>query len=797
MLAIVAFCLGVAPSASAADQVYFSAVDDVAAQLVQRINAETVRIDMSAWYLTDSTVYTALLNRFKAGVPVRLIGDRGSIFEIDAHTKNTFYYLASQGVPIRLRYHPTWFPEIAHWKATIFAGQNLVAFGSANYTPFELTPVSSVNYKDEVTLFTSDPALVGAFRTKFDRFWHDTDPEQESLVPSAPYFKNWDDACAAESACADYRIQYPKPAPMTINTARLEPDNPLPPEMVWGQGPSFNSRLVSAISAEPTAIDFVIYRLTVSDITDALIAKHAVGVPVRLIVEPDEYLNRKWPEFWLTHANVDRLWAAGIPIRMRAHAGLTHMKVLVTSTIATIASSNYAAAWQRDHDYFMPASAKPAVYAAVKNQFQKMWTDSAGFATFQPQLPDAPAPVSPASGSIGLSRKPTLTWNRAAFATGYDVYVGASPDAMTRVGTVPAQMNESPPATYSYTFASPLEPNTRYYWRIVSRTFATARDPNIYALSSLQAFTTDPDQGGTDFDGDERSDIAVYRPGTGMWYVRNSSTGFAVGAGAWSYQWGVPGDVPMPGDYDGDHRADVAIYRPATGEWYVRNSSQDYVVGAGTWYLQWGLTNDVPLAHDFDGDGRIDPAVYRPSGGQWLIRNSSFNFVVGAGNWSFQWGLPGDAPVPADYDGDGRADPAVYRPSTGEWFIRYSSLNYAIGAGSWQFQWGLPGDVPVVADYDGDGKADLGVYRPNTGEWYIRNSRQGYAVAAGAYFQWGLPGDTPRLVDLDGDGRTDITVYRPSTGMWYVRYSRLNYAVGAGAWNFQWGLAGDVPLPPY
>ena len=43
-----------------------------------------------------------------------------------------------------------------------------------------------------------DPALVNAFKTKFDRMWNDTTPEPDSLVPSAPYFKNWHDACATE-----------------------------------------------------------------------------------------------------------------------------------------------------------------------------------------------------------------------------------------------------------------------------------------------------------------------------------------------------------------------------------------------------------------------------------------------------------------------------------------------------------------------------------------------------------------------------------------------------------------------
>jgi len=118
-------------------------------------------------------------------------------------------------------------------------------------------------------------------------------------------------------------------------------------------------------------------------------------------------------EFWITHANVDKLWAAGIPMKMRQHDGLTHMKVLITSTLATIASSNYAAAWQRDQNYFMPAAAKPAIYTAIKNRFQAMWTDTTGFTDFRPQGPDAPTPSLPVSGSGNASTTPTLTWATA------------------------------------------------------------------------------------------------------------------------------------------------------------------------------------------------------------------------------------------------------------------------------------------------------------------------------------------------------------------------------------------------
>jgi len=128
----------------------------------------------------------------------------------------------------------------------------------------------------------------------------------------------------------------------------------------------------------------------VDNITTALLNKWNAGVPVQLLLEPTEYLNRKWPEFWLTHANLDKLWAAGVPIKVRVHQGLTHMKTLVTSAFAVNASSNYAAAWQRDHNYFIAAAAKPAVYQAIKDRVTAMWNDPSAFAPFQPQPPAEP-----------------------------------------------------------------------------------------------------------------------------------------------------------------------------------------------------------------------------------------------------------------------------------------------------------------------------------------------------------------------------------------------------------------------
>jgi uncharacterized repeat protein (TIGR03803 family) len=268
-----------------------------------------------------------------------------------------------------------------------------------------------------------------------------------------------------------------------------------------------------------------------------------------------------------------------------------------------------------------------------------------------------------------------------------------------------------------------------------------------------------------DFDGDGKTDVTLFRPSTGIWYTRYSSTG----TGAFS-QWGLSEDVPVPGDYDGDGKADVAVFRPSTGIWYILQSS----TGRGAFY-QWGVSGDVPAPGDYDGDGTTDVAVFRPSTGIWYVLQSS----TGTGAF-YQWGLSGDVPVAGDYDGDGKTDVAVFRPSTGIWYVLQSST----GTGAF-YRWGLSTDVPVPGDYDGDGKTDVAVFRPSTGIWYVWQSSTGM----GAFYQWGLSGDIPVPGDYDGDGQTDVAVFRPSTGIWYV----LQSSTGTGAF-YQWGLNGDLPI---
>jgi phosphatidylserine/phosphatidylglycerophosphate/cardiolipin synthase-like enzyme len=463
----------------AQEQIFFPAVDNVEAQIVSKIRAEQVRLDIGLWLLNDGEVTQALIDKYLAGVPVRVLGDRAGIFESDPNTRASFERLANAGVPIRLRYIPTWFPEIMHWKCGLFVGQNQASFGSANWTSFELRPVSATNFKDEAVLFTNDTPIVQALLTKFDQMWVDT-----------TYFLDWPAAYKRETG-VDWTV------PMSISRVRLQPDYPTNiPGMGWGQGSELINPMIAEIDAETVAVDLVTYRLTVPGLTDALIRRKNAGVPVRVFIEPSQYRSDKFPEYWLVGNEADRLWAAGIPIKQRVHAGLTHMKTLITSRVALLASSNYTKNWQRDHNYFIPALTRSTLYYRMKDQFNAMWNDAVNYTTFRPLRPEPVNLVAPGDGGINVTTLPQLVWNRAPWAVTFDVYLGTSPNNMTVVNRVNAVLNEDPPQTYSYTPVQPLQPSTTYYWKVVSRTFATDLDPTLIASSVLSSFTTGTGTGG-------------------------------------------------------------------------------------------------------------------------------------------------------------------------------------------------------------------------------------------------------------------------------------------------------------
>jgi phosphatidylserine/phosphatidylglycerophosphate/cardiolipin synthase-like enzyme len=467
--------------------------EDCRAPLLKLIQNENVEIDAAFWFMDDSTISNALIKKFQSGVPVRILMDPRAE---EGHPTNTqiLAQLASAGFPMRNRTAD----GILHWKMMLFSGQGIVEFSGANFTRSEMVPYTPyVNYTDEAIYYSDDPTVVNSFRTKYDDWWTDTTDYQDYANIHAPL-------------------------------QRLYPTYPINPELDFLPSSlpnmDYGSRTMAAMGAEKVKLDIDMFRITNAQIADATIAAFKRGIPIRMIVDFSEYRNpaRPWDSY-----NVDRMFMAGVPLKITAHLGQNHEKSLILygQKMSIWGSSNWtwpSFNYQQEHNYF---TKKPLFFQWFQNQFERRWNSHTEYKAFVPAGPGAPKIKSPVSGATGQPTSLTLSWEGGPWGQQYDIYFGttANPPLVAQNVVTGAPEDPTGPLTYETYKVSGLAPAKQYYWKIVTKTMA-----NLSVAGPVWTFNT-----GSPATGQGATVTAISPttgPSSGATLVTITGTNFVTGA---------------------------------------------------------------------------------------------------------------------------------------------------------------------------------------------------------------------------------------------------------------------------
>jgi hypothetical protein len=259
-----------------------------------------------------------------------------------------------------------------------------------------------------------------------------------------------------------------------------------------------------------------------------------------------------------------------------------------------------------------------------------------------------------------------------------------------------------------------------------------------------------------DFNGDGRSDVFWYQPGSGadlLWRARSGQR-FAEMSG-----FDIDGTyTPIVGNFDGDGYDDIYWYGEGTRADFLWFGTSDMAFSEPGSPKRFDYSGRfVPLVGDFDNNGRSDIFWYKPGTGQdyiWWGSGAAGDFteVTSEASGTYQ-------PFTGDFDGDGYSDIYWYGPGTARDFTWW-------GRSGRSFTTNVDLDAydedarPVVGDFDGNGTTDIfwDVIDPDTNDWVWLNWPERWESGFSSRI---LDEYTGLTGDFNGDGTDDIFWYTP------------------------------------
>lgn len=285
-----------------------------------------------------------------------------------------------------------------------------------------------------------------------------------------------------------------------------------------------------------------------------------------------------------------------------------------------------------------------------------------------------------------------------------------------------------------------------------------------------------------DFDGDKIADIAFYDQNSKIWTIiygkDQKETQVDLATTLFSNYKDSDLFIPVPSDYDGDLKTDIALFNRTTGRWHILKSSDSTALNNES--VRWGAAyGELPLVADIDGDGKADYSAYGSGSTNWptlLSSNSSYY------DKSFSSG-PIDIPLYSYIDNDKKADYVVYKPQESSFYVYLAScLSEPTGvtcgnlSGNKAIQVAAGGlnSRAISIDFDGDGLSDLATWTPESGTWEIAFAKDFIPAHGGAAqfnFILGMAGDIPMPGDYNGDGKAEIAVYHSGTAELEIHFN--------------------------